>query len=229
MQNNLSKSSYWHVLLSIATGWFRYALVKLYIIFHQPRFPEIRKIPFQTATFWGPKWCEVAIIWPDIIQWLTSPPNFQPSKKTLKKPSCLGAWQRIFPTSLNWKTCHYRHYCLVDTTEKIFKNSGLPSTLWVGIWTPKTYHLNTDHLGRYDWKPRERSCFLKWSQILNYPRFFWAKKMLDTLGVHSKKCHPSSLQANNSCNGGSGLDNMENGVLITWKIEIGRASKGGNS
>ena len=50
------------------------------IIFHQPRtaaetpgrldFPEIRGFPFQNATFWGPRSCEVAIIWPDYIECL---------------------------------------------------------------------------------------------------------------------------------------------------------------
>ena len=42
-------------------------LAKWFIIFHQPGFAwNSRGFPFQNATFWGPRSCDVAIIWPDI-------------------------------------------------------------------------------------------------------------------------------------------------------------------
>ncbi len=38
------------------------------IIFHQPRFPWNKGSHFpSSATFWGPRSCEVAIIWPNVI------------------------------------------------------------------------------------------------------------------------------------------------------------------
>ena len=38
-------------------------------IYHQPRFPWNRGFPLLFATFWGPRPCEVAIIWPDRFRW----------------------------------------------------------------------------------------------------------------------------------------------------------------
>ena len=73
------------------------------IICHQPKFRwNSRWFPFQNATFWGPRSCEVAIIWPDFIRipwyiqantslrwamtglWLVNQPT--PRNKDLRRP-----------------------------------------------------------------------------------------------------------------------------------------------
>ena len=56
-----------HIVKCLNLWFFLLYLAKWNNISPLPRFPwNSRGFPFQKATFWGPRLCEVAIIWPDI-------------------------------------------------------------------------------------------------------------------------------------------------------------------